>query len=577
MGDQERGQAGGARMLEHEGAEPIAQRAVELAERLVEQQRPGLGQQRAHQRDPRALAAGQGGRVAPGEAGQIRLAQRRLDARPPLAPATHRRRQRERQVLADRQVGKQQIVLEQDADAPALGRQLVDRNAVEPDLARRLEHRLERAAQVAEQARFAAAARAHHRGHGAGSHLEVEPAQQVVAADPQRDLDQAQAAHLRRPPHMARRWRKRQADTARASAKPQERQRREREAEPADDPPVAAAGQAQGLGGERAEAAAAGEQGRQELRDADREADGHGDQEGAQQHDQLDPQPDEPRRLAERQGDAPVARVQAAVGIGERQEHVRQDEQEVAPDHRQPAVVQPEPEEQHLDPEQEADLRHQERHVEQGKRAGARAPLAAALVLETARDEHDRHGGRGEADRKRGPGRLRERGELIPPARQRPRLRQSVREAPAARERPQREAEQTAERAPEQDAPRRARRRSAGAPPGPPRPPWTSHGLRQPARAELRARARARSPGPRCRAAGRRPQRPGSAWSDRVPGTSGTAGPQASAAWSGRARSPCRPPTAHRRAPRTPAGGSAEQVLEGSLFVPMKKFWLRRL
>ena len=35
VGDQERGQTGGARMFEHEPPEAIAQRAVELAKRLV--------------------------------------------------------------------------------------------------------------------------------------------------------------------------------------------------------------------------------------------------------------------------------------------------------------------------------------------------------------------------------------------------------------------------------------------------------------------------------------------------------------------------------------------------------------
>ena len=43
------------------------------------------------------------------------------------------------------------------------------------------------------------------------------------------------------------------------------------------------------------------------------------------------------------------------------------------PDHRQPAIGEPEPQKQHLHPEQEADLRHQERHIQQrGARAGRR-------------------------------------------------------------------------------------------------------------------------------------------------------------------------------------------------------------
>ena len=101
VGDQERRQAGGARMLEHEPPEAIAQRAVELAERLVEEQRPRLGNS-VRISATRARWPPDSVGVAPTEAGQIRLGQRRLDARTPLAPATHGRRQRKRQVLADR-------------------------------------------------------------------------------------------------------------------------------------------------------------------------------------------------------------------------------------------------------------------------------------------------------------------------------------------------------------------------------------------------------------------------------------------------------------------------------------------
>ena len=64
-------------------------------------------------------------------------------------------------------------------------------------------------------------------------------------------------------------------------------------------------------------AAAAGEQGRQELRHADREPHRHRDQKGAEQHHQLDPQPDEPGRFAERERGTRVARVETAIGIGE--------------------------------------------------------------------------------------------------------------------------------------------------------------------------------------------------------------------------------------------------------------------
>ena len=67
----------------------VAQLRVELVERLVEQQRLRLGQQRAHQRDARALPARQRGRVAVGKAAEVGFGERLLDAPrcAPIAPA----------------------------------------------------------------------------------------------------------------------------------------------------------------------------------------------------------------------------------------------------------------------------------------------------------------------------------------------------------------------------------------------------------------------------------------------------------------------------------------------------------
>ena len=58
--------------------------------------------------------------------------ERGLDPRPALAPAAHRARQGEGQVLADREMREQQVVLEQDAEPAALRRQALERDAVQP-------------------------------------------------------------------------------------------------------------------------------------------------------------------------------------------------------------------------------------------------------------------------------------------------------------------------------------------------------------------------------------------------------------------------------------------------------------
>ena len=82
MGDQKRRQVVGARVLENETAQAVPERHVELGERLVEQQRARFGQQGAHQRDARPLAAGERRRVALGEALEAGLGERAADPLP---------------------------------------------------------------------------------------------------------------------------------------------------------------------------------------------------------------------------------------------------------------------------------------------------------------------------------------------------------------------------------------------------------------------------------------------------------------------------------------------------------------
>ena len=70
----------------------LAQLEVERAERLVEQQHLRLVDDRARQRDPLALAAGELERLAVAEAGEADHLERRLGAAPPLGRGTRRTR-----------------------------------------------------------------------------------------------------------------------------------------------------------------------------------------------------------------------------------------------------------------------------------------------------------------------------------------------------------------------------------------------------------------------------------------------------------------------------------------------------
>ena len=68
MGDEDGGQGEAPLQGAQLDSQPVAQLGVEIGERLVEQQHPGLGHQRAGQGDALLLAAGELARIAPGEA-----------------------------------------------------------------------------------------------------------------------------------------------------------------------------------------------------------------------------------------------------------------------------------------------------------------------------------------------------------------------------------------------------------------------------------------------------------------------------------------------------------------------------
>ena len=139
---------------------------VELAEGLVEQQRAGSGQQGPQQRHARHLATRQGRRIAVRETGHPGI-RKRLAHRlaPVVALAVAVPRQTEQQVAADREMRKQDRVLEENAEAAVLRRPVVETVAAERQRPGRAESRaIEEAAREGEQRRLARSAGTHH-GH----------------------------------------------------------------------------------------------------------------------------------------------------------------------------------------------------------------------------------------------------------------------------------------------------------------------------------------------------------------------------------------------------------------------------
>ena len=111
----------------------LAQLLVERAERLVHQHELGLEDQRAGDRDPLLLAARELGRPAVAEGVELDHLERPAHPVPDLGFGELPDRERKGQVLANRHVREQGIVLEHHADPALVRRHVVDRLAVQDD------------------------------------------------------------------------------------------------------------------------------------------------------------------------------------------------------------------------------------------------------------------------------------------------------------------------------------------------------------------------------------------------------------------------------------------------------------
>ena len=94
----------------------LAQLLVERAERLVHHDQLGLEHERARDRDPLLLAARELGGAALPEARELDHVERLPDPRLDLGRRGFAHLERERQVLVDRHVREQGVVLEHHAD-----------------------------------------------------------------------------------------------------------------------------------------------------------------------------------------------------------------------------------------------------------------------------------------------------------------------------------------------------------------------------------------------------------------------------------------------------------------------------
>ena len=115
--DEDRGGAGRDEDLPQVPGEPVPQRPVQRAERLVEQQQLGVGGQRPGERDALLLAAGEGGGAAVGIPGQPDEIEQLGDPGGPRAAPRAAQPQRVADVVAHARLGEELPVLEHQGEA----------------------------------------------------------------------------------------------------------------------------------------------------------------------------------------------------------------------------------------------------------------------------------------------------------------------------------------------------------------------------------------------------------------------------------------------------------------------------
>jgi hypothetical protein len=162
---------------------------VERAEGLIQQQHLGVDREAPRQRHALLLSARQLARQPLGEWTHMGKVQHSLDPRRNALARPVMRLEPVGDVLPDRHVGEQGVVLEHDADAAPVRRQVIDALAVEQDPSLRLPHE---AGHDPQQRGFPAARRSEQGDQLAPADIEVDVADRDELPESVRDVVEAE-------------------------------------------------------------------------------------------------------------------------------------------------------------------------------------------------------------------------------------------------------------------------------------------------------------------------------------------------------------------------------------------------
>jgi hypothetical protein len=176
MGDHEDGNVQRAEMVAEIFAQGLTQIGVEGGKRLVEKEEAGLDDKGAREGDALLLATGDLARAAVALGGEVEALEHRIDAGAALA--RWQSMEAVRDVVGDAEMGEEGVVLEDEADATLLGREVNAARGVKPHLSAKGDAALLRAlqsGQTAEHSGFPTAGGAQQDGDAVlrGGHFQL--------------------------------------------------------------------------------------------------------------------------------------------------------------------------------------------------------------------------------------------------------------------------------------------------------------------------------------------------------------------------------------------------------------------